>query len=210
MSQSARRSEVGVEDGDEFAGGGFEALVESAGFKSDAVGAVEIDDRVAHGPVAFDDGSGDFFGFVGGVVEDLDLQQLARIFDLADGVDEAVDDELLVEDGELDGDAGQLLEMRRRLVRGILAVAVVEPDQRVAVEAVEGEDDHHGEIGGQQRRVEREKLPVVEVLEGVVAVVGAQVVAEVVFDEEEGEGLGAGQQGLGGRREKHEGTGYSG
>jgi hypothetical protein len=49
---------------------------------------------------------------------------------------------------------------------------------------------------------------VVEILEGVVAVVGAEVVAEVVFNEEEGEGLGMGEEGLGGRREEHEGTGY--
>ncbi len=52
-------------------------------------------------------------GLVGGVVEDLDLEAVARVVDAADGVDEAVDDELLVEDGELDGDEGELSSAKR-------------------------------------------------------------------------------------------------
>ena len=56
--------------------------------------------------VAGDDGAGDVDGFVGGVVEELDLEAVAGIVETAAGFDEAVDDELLVEDGELDGDEG--------------------------------------------------------------------------------------------------------
>ena len=52
-------------------------------------------------------------GFVGGVVEELDLEAVARIVEAAAGVDEAVDDELLVVDGELDGDEGELSSAKR-------------------------------------------------------------------------------------------------
>ena len=105
--------EVGVEDGDELALGGFEAFFEGAGFVAVAVGAVEIVDGLGGeafgaGGVAGDDGGGDVFGFVGGVVEDLDFEAVAGVVETADGVEEAVDDELLVEDGELDGDEGQV------------------------------------------------------------------------------------------------------
>ena len=56
----------------------------------------------------------------------------------ADGFEQAVDHELLVEDGQLDGDARQFGEVCRR-VRAVvvLAVLVVEIDQRVAVDAVD-------------------------------------------------------------------------
>ena len=101
-----RRNEVGVEDGDEFAFGHFEAGVEGAGFVAVAVGAVNVDDGMAERGVAVDDAAGHFLGFVGGVVENLDFELLARIFNGADGFDQPVDDKLLVEDGQLDGDAG--------------------------------------------------------------------------------------------------------
>ena len=60
------------------------------------------------GRVAVDDGRGYLLGLVGGVVEDLDFQLFAGIIHGADGFDEAVDHELLIEDGELDGDPGKL------------------------------------------------------------------------------------------------------
>jgi hypothetical protein len=66
---------------------------------------------VAEGGVAVDDAEATSRGFVGGVVEDLDFELFGRIFHRANGLNEAVDDKLLVEDGQLDGDAGQFLEM---------------------------------------------------------------------------------------------------
>ena len=92
--------EVGVEDGDEFAGGGFEAFLECAGFESAAVGPVQVNDVVAESAVAVDDELGDLLGFVGGVVEGLDFEQVAGVFEAAGGVNEAIDNELLVVDGE--------------------------------------------------------------------------------------------------------------
>ena len=174
---------------------------------------MQVNDVVAESAVAVDDELGDLLGFVGGVVEDLDFEEVLGIFEAADGVDEAVDDELLVVDGELDGDAGELVEAAGGLVGGVLAVVVVLPDQLVAVQSVDGEHDHDQEIGGEEEGIEGEELPVVEVLEGVVAVVCAEVVAEVVLHKEEAEGLGAGgEQASGGswERGEHEEPAYSG
>jgi len=84
-------------------------------------------------------GAGYVDGLVGGVVEELDLEAVAGVVEAAAGVEEAVDDELLVKDGELDGDEGEVLlgegEGRLRGVGLFAPVAVVEPDELVAVDA---------------------------------------------------------------------------
>jgi hypothetical protein len=69
-----RGDEVSVEDGHEFALGGFEALFEGAGFVAVAVGAMEIVDglgveALGAGGETTDHGAGDFDGLVGGIVE---------------------------------------------------------------------------------------------------------------------------------------------
>ena len=61
----ARGHKIGVEDGYEFALSGFKTFVEGSGLETVAIGAVKMDDRVAEGPVALADGSGDIFSFVG-------------------------------------------------------------------------------------------------------------------------------------------------
>ena len=188
----------------------FQTFLEGAGFESGAVGAVQVDDVVAERTVAIDDELGHFFGFVGGVVEDLNVEEIAGVVEAADGLDEAVDDELLVEDGELDGDAGELVEAAGGLVGGVLPVMVILPDQLVAVQSIDGEHDHDGEVGSEEEGIEGEELPVVEVLEGVIAVMGAEVVAEVVFDKEESEGLGRGCEEAGCEGQEHEEPAYSG
>ncbi len=186
--------EVGVEDGDELASSNFEAFVEGSGLVAVAVGAVEVDDGLGRhageaAGVALDDLAGDLAGFVGGVVEDLDFEAVARVVDAADGFDEALDDELLVEDGELDGDEGELAfgEPCGRLAPpgGFLLIPHVEPDELVAMDSVEGEDDHDDEVGNQHRRVEG--VPVVEALEGLVEVVRLEVVTEALGREEQTE-----------------------
>jgi hypothetical protein len=119
-----------------------------------AVGAVHVDDGVSEGGVAGDDLLGDLLGFVGGVVEDLDFELFGGVVHGADGFEEALDDELLVVHGQLDGDARQFFEVGGRVGLVILAVLVVEVDERIAMDAVDGEDDHDGEIGDQERGVE--------------------------------------------------------
>ena len=66
---------------------------------------------------------------------------------------------------------------------GLALVAVVEPDELVAMDAVEGEDDHHDEVGDEQADVEG--VPAVVAAEGAVGVMGLPVVREAVLIGEE-------------------------
>ena len=102
--------EVGVEDADEFAGGLRHGGVEGACFEAGAVGAVVVGDVVALGAEFGAEAGAVGGGFVGGVVENLDLEAVARVIEGGDGVEEAVDHEGLIEEGELDGDFGEVFE----------------------------------------------------------------------------------------------------
>jgi hypothetical protein len=68
-------------------------------------------------------------------------------------------------------------------VRGLALVAVVEPDELIAMDAVEGEDDHHDAVGHEEADVEG--VPAVVALEGAVGVVGPPIVREAVLVGEE-------------------------
>ena len=81
---------------------------------------------------------------------------------------------------------GSCSKWQWRLFGGVLAVFVVEVDELITMHAVKGQDDHHDEIRDEQRGVE--PVPAVEVLEGVVAVVVAKIVAEIVLRLEEARG----------------------
>ena len=174
-----RGHKVGVEDGDELALGHLEAGVERAGLEAVTIGAVDVDDGMAQRGVAVDDGGGNLAGFVGRVVEHLDFELFARIFHGADRLNQAVDDELLVEDGQLHGDLRQLVKMARRIGVVVLAVLEVEIAHRVAVDAVDRQHNHDREVGQQQSQVE--PVPVVKSLEGLVGVLHLQVVAQPVL-----------------------------
>jgi hypothetical protein len=104
------RDEIRVEDEDVLALAAIEALTEGAGFEAGAVHAVDVLDVEALGPEPLDLGLGDLSGLVGGIVEDLDLEQLPWVIELADGVQKTLDDVKLIEDGELNGNPRQALE----------------------------------------------------------------------------------------------------
>ena len=111
----------------------FQSGIERARLEAFAVGAMVIADVVSERGVAFDHAARHLDGLIGGIVEYLDLQLLARIIDLADALHQPVDDVLLIEDGELNGDARQLGEVRRRVRHLVLAVLVIEVDELIAV-----------------------------------------------------------------------------
>jgi hypothetical protein len=67
----------------------------------------------------------------------------------------------------------------RRIGIVILPVLEIEIAQRIAMDAIEGEDEHHGEIGEQDRRIK--PIPVVEPLEGLVSILHFQVVEQAVM-----------------------------
>ena len=148
------RREIGVKDGHELAGRYLQAGIERTGLEAFAVGAMVIADVVAHRGIALHHRPRDFHGFVGGIVEHLDFQLLARIFHLADALDQPVDDVLLVENRQLNGDPGQFGEVRRWVSHFVLAVLVVQVNQLIPVHAVKRQQYQHDEIGNQQRHVE--------------------------------------------------------
>ena len=139
---------------------------------------MEIDDVVSERSVAFDNGARDLDGFVGGIVEHLDLQLLARIIHLADAVDQAIDDVLFIEDGKLNGDARQFGEVRFRFRDLVLAVLVIKIDQLIAMHSVERQRDQHDEVRNQQRHVEG--VGVIEPFERGVEEVRLQIMAKPV------------------------------
>jgi len=137
--------EVGVEDGDEPASRHLHAGLECASLVAGAVGAMQILDVDALGGVAADGLLGYAPGFVGGVVEDLDFEQLARVIQLAHRVNEAVRNVHLVVDRQLHGDHGQLAHRARRL--GLLVLVLhVQVHQVVAVPPIHGQNDQYEEI----------------------------------------------------------------
>ena len=147
-------NEVGVEDGDELTLGGFEAGVEGSGFESVPICPVNIGDRVAESGVTGYDLRRHLLRLVGGVVQELNVELIFRVVDGADGFNQAVDDELLVEDGQLDGDAWQIGKVAGRVGIVVLLVLKVLVTHRVAVYAVQGQYDHYGEIWKKNNGIE--------------------------------------------------------
>src|SRR5579859_3754305 len=146
-------NEVCVEDGDEFASRGLEAVLEGTSFITFAIGAVEVDDGHTLRGVALDAGAGDLASFVGGIVKDLNVEQFARVVESRDGLDETLDYVALVEDGELDGDAWPVLEFGGR-AGDVFRVDIVVVDKPVAVEAISRQDKEDEEVGNHHRKVE--------------------------------------------------------
>jgi hypothetical protein len=147
------RDEVGVEHRHELAGRGQEAVLQRAGLEALAVGPVDVVDVEPLGAPVLDGPPGDERGLVERVVEDLDLEQLARIVELADRPDEPLDDVHLVEDGELDGDPGQLLVVPLR-DRHVVLVAVVQVRHEVPVRPIHGEYEQDQPVGDDDRDLE--------------------------------------------------------
>ena len=142
------RHEVGVEDQDELALGGAQAVLERAGLEAGAIDAVDVLDvqvGVARAQVG-DLAPADLLRLVGRVVEHLDLEAIVRVADLGDGVEQPLDDVHLVEQRQLHGHGRQIGEGPDR-ARSLVAVAIVEKDQRRAMEAVEREHQQDDEIG---------------------------------------------------------------
>ena len=114
LQQVGLRDEIGIEDTDEIALGGGEPGLQGARLEAGPVGAV---DQLHVEPAALQfvhAGGRQLAGVVGGIVQHLDLQKLARIIELADRFEEPLDDIDFIEDRQLHRHPGQLLEMARR------------------------------------------------------------------------------------------------
>src|SRR5580693_4210641 len=100
--------------------------------------------------VALDQVADHLNGFVGRVVENLNIQLVLRIFQPADAINQAVGDILLVEHRQLHGDARKVLKISSRLGRALVAMLVIKINEDVAVHAVGGEQNQDDEIRNQQ------------------------------------------------------------
>ena len=107
-----RRSEVGVEDGDELALRRLHPFRQRARLEAGAIGAVMVADGIAQRRIALDQSASDVDGLVGRIVEHLDVQLFPRIFQLADRLQQPLDHILLVENRQLHGYPRQVLEIR--------------------------------------------------------------------------------------------------
>ena len=107
-----RRNKIGVKDGDEFALCRFQSCLQSARLVALAIVAVQVNHWISQGGVALHQKAGDLNGFVGRVVEQLDVEFFPRIVEPADGVEQPVHHVLLVKDGQLHGDARQVVERK--------------------------------------------------------------------------------------------------
>ena len=97
---------------------------------------------------------GDGGRFIGGVVQNLDLQELARIVQLAHGIDQPVRDVHLVVDRQLYRDTWQAFKRRVRH-RMVILVLHVQVDEVVPVPPVYCENHQDEEIGRERERFER-------------------------------------------------------
>src|ERR1039458_1361965 len=141
--------------------------------------------------------AGDLHGFVGGIVEQLNVKFFFWIVEPADSVEQSLHDVLLVKNGQLHGDARQVVEARRGLRSLVLFVLVIKIDQPVAVRSVRRQNDEHDEIGNQQRQVKR--IDLVETLESLVQKMLAKIRPQALG----GKNYGQGQRGRT-KRQMHE------
>jgi hypothetical protein len=86
---------------------------------------------------------------------------------------------LLVVDGQLHGDAGQLVEVVRRIGVVVLLVFEIEVAHRVAMHTVESQQNHDREVGNKNRGIK--EIPVIKPFEGLVAVLHFEVMAQAVL-----------------------------
>ena len=106
---------------------------------------MDVDDRDAEIAIALDAIASHGLRFVRRIVEHLNLEQLARVIELRDSLDQALDHVALVVDRELNRDLRPLRHFRRRTGH-VLAVLEIVVDEYVAVNAVHREDRHHEEV----------------------------------------------------------------
>src|ERR1700691_2784627 len=136
------RNKIRIEDGHKFTGRRFEAFLQRARFVAFAIVAMDVADGHSEGPLAFYTVAGDLAGLVGRIVENLNLEQLARIIELRSGFDKPFDHEAFVVNGELNGDfrPGSYL---RRWPRNVLSIFIIVVNQGVAMDAVSSQYDHY-------------------------------------------------------------------
>src|SRR5690348_3122758 len=108
--------------------------------------------RDAESLLAFHAGAGYGLSFVGGVIKKLDFEFVARVIELRNAVDQAIDDVAFVEDRKLYGNLWPFAD-RRRGAGNIVAITIEIVDEDVTINSISGENgedqkirNHHGQV----------------------------------------------------------------
>jgi hypothetical protein len=104
LQEIGRWHEVRVEDGNEFSFSAVQALCQGTGFEPMAIGAMVIGDGVSLRGIMLDQAARHRYGFVSGIVQNLNIEFVQRVIELADGIQQTLDDKLLIEDRKLNRD----------------------------------------------------------------------------------------------------------
>src|ERR1051326_5442194 len=132
--------EIGVEDGDEPARRGPQAVFECAGFVTIPASASNVLDVKTEPALFFDLSGADRLSFIGRIIQYLNLKKLFGVTKIADGVDQAFDDVHFIVYRQLDRQFRQYREMDWR-GRRTLFVSVVKEKHEVGVNTVTAQDD---------------------------------------------------------------------
>ncbi len=113
---------------------------------------------------------GEGMGIVGGIVQHLDLEQLARIIDFGGFLKQALHHVTLVVNRKLHGHARKGFEAAGGLAGEALAMLHVPADHGVAMQTVAGQHHENAEVRDQHRPVEQR-----QVMNALKSVVGERV-----------------------------------
>src|ERR1700722_13868068 len=145
-----RGNEIRVKNGDELALSRLKTFRQRACLESLAVGTMMVGDRESPGGIMIDQPACHRNGFIRRVVEHLNVKLFQGIAQAANGVQQPLGHELLIEDGKLDRDSRELREKSAGLGGALLLVLVIEINQDVAMGAIGCQQDQHDEIGNEQ------------------------------------------------------------
>jgi len=157
LEQVRLRHKIGIENANEFAGGGLEANSQCAGFESGTIHAVNQLDIEPARPQFLGTRDSNFACVVCRIVEHLDLEPVARIIEPADRAQEPLHHVDFIKDRQLHCNLGQLLEAASRHWFA-LPVLKEKVNDEITMDSVRRETDEHGEITGRPNHVAEASL----------------------------------------------------
>src|SRR5579883_1682561 len=133
-------------------------------------------DPMTHSRITFHNAASNVGSFVRRIVQYLDLQLFAGVIKPADRIHQAIDNELLVKNWQLNGDTRQVSKVFLRLDPFVFLVAVIHPDKLIPMQSVKCQQNQYDEVRDQQGHVEG--VCFIESLKGRIENMGAQIMAE--------------------------------
>src|SRR5438132_11629486 len=133
------RNEIRIEDCDQLSSRRFQAVLQRTGFESMPVRTMHMMNIETKLPMFGNTCRGNLNSAIGGVVEELNLEQLARITDVACRFHEPLDDIHLVVDRQLNRDARFVFQFPLGL-GDLVLVFQIQINKVIAMDSINGED----------------------------------------------------------------------